>query len=336
MHKTFRRPALWIALPALAVSAVSVAATTSAGVNAGIAAGAIGALLLGLFTEYRLAGIVATLVRIARGDRYAALPEAIGDGTMQRFGDAAEAMRSALIDAETVAIDRDRSVTESRLRQAGRVFITKRFQSAVGDIVSAFTSAGDRIRVTAADLAARNRDMSEKVAQAAQSAKAAAGDAAHVAAAAHGVREIVVQSGRHVAAAREATERTLAELRYADETVRGLSDAAQRIDMVIKLIEKIAGQTSLLSLNATIEAARAGETGRGFAVVASEVKELANQTGQATGEIRTQILGIQNAVHETAEAIAAVSRSVDSHKCGQPRPQYHARTADRRTRPYRK
>ena len=312
MKLKFRRPALWITIPAVAIATTAAVVSAEAGLRLGLLIAFGGSLALGWFVEYRLAGIVASLVRIARGDRYANLPPAIGDGTMQRFGDAAEAMRSALVDADAIMVDRDRRVTESKLRHAGRVFITKRFQGAIGDVVTAFTEADERIRITAADLATRNHDMSMRVSSAAQSAGAAAENAAHVAAAAHDVRGIVLQSGHHIAAAREATERTVVELRHADETVRSLSAASQRIYVVIKLIQSIAGQTSLLALNATIEAARAGESGRGFAVVASEVKELAKQTAQATGEIRTQILGIQTAVHETAEAIAAVSLRVNA------------------------
>lgn len=313
MKIPIRRPALWIAFPAFAVSAIaSIVAAELDSMKAGFAAGAVGAVLIGFFVEYRLSAIVATLVRLARGDRYASLPEAIGDGTMQRFGEAADALRSALMDAETIAVDRDRRATESKLRQAGRVFITKRFQTAVDDIVAAFTVAGEKIRVTASALAERNSDMTLKVSNAAQTAEAAAGNAAGVAAAARQVREIVVRSGLQVDAARAATDRTTQELKHADDTVRSLSEAAQRIDVVIKLIQSIAGQTSLLALNATIEAARAGQAGRGFAVVANEVKQLATQTAQATGEIREQILGIQAAVQETASAIAAVSTSVDA------------------------
>jgi urea transport system substrate-binding protein len=312
MTVKIRRPALWVAAPAAIVGVAAVVVASEIGLRSALLVAVGGALALGFFVEYRLAEIVAVLVRIARGDRYANLPQAIGDGTMQHFGDAAEAMRSALVDADAIMVDRDRRVTESKLRHAGRVFITKRFQGAIGDVVSAFSDADERIRVTAADLATRNRDMSVRVSSASQSAEAAADNAAHVAAAAHDVREIVLRSGQHVTAAREATDRTVAELQHADGTVRSLSEAAQKIDVVINLIQKIAGQTALLALNATIEAARAGESGRGFAVVASEVKDLARQTAHATGEIRTQIHGIQGAVQETAEAIAAVSLSVNA------------------------
>lgn len=312
MALRFQKPAIWLALPTFLVAMAALGAHSALDWWAGFGAAFLGALIVGSFAEARISGLVGGLVRIANGDRFAELPEAVGDGSVQRFGEAAEAMRSALSRADNLAVDRDRRITESRLRHAGRLFITQRFQSAIGDVTAAFTAAGEQIRVTAANLAVRNREMSDRVASAAQSAEAAAIDAAKVADAAREVREIVVRSTGHVAAARSVTERTVEELRRADDTVQTLSDAAQRIDLVIKLIQSIAGQTSLLALNATIEAARAGEAGRGFAVVASEVKELANQTAGATKEIRAQIAGIQNAVKETAVAIGAVNTSVEA------------------------
>lgn len=312
MTLRFQKPAIWLALPTFLVAMAALGAQSALDWWAGFGAAVLGALIVGWFAELRISGLVGGLLRIANGDRFAELPEAVGDGSVQRFGEAAEAMRSALSRADNLAVDRDRRITESRLRHAGRLFITQRFQTAIADVTAAFGAAGEQIRVTAANLAVRNREMSDRVASAAQSAEAAAIDAAKVADAAREVREIVVRSTGHIAAARNATERTVEELRRADDTVQTLSDAAQRIDLVIKLIQSIAGQTSLLALNATIEAARAGEAGRGFAVVASEVKELANQTASATKEIRAQIVGIQNAVKETAAAIEAVNTSVEA------------------------
>ena len=62
---------------------------------------------------------------------------------------------------------------------------------------------------------------------------------------------------------------------------------------MVKVITSIAEQTNLLALNATIEAARAGEAGKGFAVVANEVKELAQETAQATEDIARRVEAIQ-------------------------------------------
>ena len=93
--------------------------------------------------------------------------------------------------------------------------------------------------------------------------------------------------------------------------VSELSKAATRIGDVVELINTIAGQTNLLALNATIEAARAGEAGRGFAVVASEVKALAEQTSKATGEIGTQISGIQAATQDSVNAIKEISSTIE-------------------------
>jgi urea transport system substrate-binding protein len=303
------RPALWIAVPTFLVS-LAVAAATFASPSAALIVGALGALFVGCFAEYRLAGIISSIDRIARGDRYTNLPELIGDGTIREFARTAETIRAALIEADTLTVDQGRRETEARLHHAGRLFFTGNFRYAVEEVVAAFTSAGERIRGTADELVQSNRHMAKEVTQASEAASQAAEDVAGVAAAARDVQSLVMNSAQQVAEARTATERTTSELARADATMRTLAGAAQRIEEVIKLINAIAGQTSLLALNATIEAARAGEAGRGFAVVASEVKELSNRTARATGEVSAQIHGIQQAVSDTAEAIGAVDRSV--------------------------
>ena len=116
------------------------------------------------------------------------------------------------------------------------------------------------------------------------------------------INEISEQAERSSAVVRDTvsyTERARAQ----SET---LSETAEKIGKVIELIQKIAAQTNLLALNATIEAARAGDAGKGFAVVASEVKQLANQTAQATEDISTQISQIQEATRNTVSSIGDI------------------------------
>jgi urea transport system substrate-binding protein len=300
---------LWIAVPTFVVS-LTVAASLHGGILAALAVAVIGAIAVGVFAEIRLARIISSIDRIARGDRYTSLPKLLGDGAIQEFAGTAETVRAALIEADTLTVDQLRRETEARLYHAGRLFFTGNFRHAVEEVVSAFTNAGERIRGTAAELVQSNRHMAHQVTEASVAATQAAEDVAGVAAAARDVETLVMNSAQQIDDARAATKRTTTELARADATMTTLSGAAQRIEEVTKLIQAIAGQTSLLALNATIEAARAGEAGRGFAVVAAEVKELSRRTAKATEEVNAQIYGIQLAVSDTAEAILAVDRSV--------------------------
>jgi methyl-accepting chemotaxis protein len=96
----------------------------------------------------------------------------------------------------------------------------------------------------------------------------------------------------------------------AGQVIDDLSAASQEINGVVGLIQTIAAQTNLLALNATIEAARAGEAGKGFGVVADEVKQLAQQTAEATTSITNHVLSIQTGSTAAATAISRIAEIV--------------------------
>lgn len=96
----------------------------------------------------------------------------------------------------------------------------------------------------------------------------------------------------------------------ASEKINVLKQSAFEVGKVVETINDISDQTNLLALNATIEAARAGEAGKGFAVVASEIKGLAEQTAEATFEIKNQIENIQVSIQQTVAEIGDITTAV--------------------------
>jgi urea transport system substrate-binding protein len=303
-------PALWIVVPTVLASILAVAATAySSDFRVGLAVGIALSLCSAFLVERRLKIIARTIEEIAGGDRFAVLPTGF-KGATSEIAKATEQIRDALVEADAFAVDQRSREEEIRLRQSSRAFFTRRFQQSVSEVLNTFSAAGEEIRVTAADLAARNENMRAQIDTASDTAAAAARDIGAVAASANEVLELIDRSSAQLAAAKDATDHTAKDLARVDQTVRGLAQAAERIGEVTRLIESIAAQTSLLALNATIESARAGGAGRGFAIVANEVKSLAGQTAKAAGDIGGQIHGIQRAVEETASAITEVTKGV--------------------------
>jgi len=99
--------------------------------------------------------------------------------------------------------------------------------------------------------------------------------------------------------------------RTTEQSMSTLDESSVAIGEVVSVISSIAEQTNLLALNATIEAARAGESGKGFAVVAHEVKELAQQTTEATDRIRGRVDGIQSSTRGAIDSIGLIVEVIE-------------------------
>jgi methyl-accepting chemotaxis protein len=94
-------------------------------------------------------------------------------------------------------------------------------------------------------------------------------------------------------------------------TIVRLSEQSQSIGGIIASVTDIADQSNLLAVNAAIEAARAGEGGRGFAVVAQEIKSLAEQSKQATAQVRGILNDVQKATNAAVMATEQGSKAVE-------------------------
>ena len=98
-------------------------------------------------------------------------------------------------------------------------------------------------------------------------------------------------------------------------TITDLSERSLQIADIITTVKEVAEQSNMLALNAAIEAAKAGDHGRGFAVVAMEMRNLAEQSRVAAGEVRGILgevqKGTRNAVSATDEGSKRAKEVVD-------------------------
>jgi methyl-accepting chemotaxis protein len=133
------------------------------------------------------------------------------------------------------------------------------------------------------------------------------------------VSESAQKSGKVSQTGRKAVEDTVVVMNRIREQVDSiaesivrLSEQSQAIGEIIATVNDLAEQSNLLAVNASIEAAKAGEQGKGFAVVAQEVRSLAEQSKQATAQVRAILGDIQKATSAAVMATEQGSKAVEA------------------------
>jgi methyl-accepting chemotaxis protein len=194
---------------------------------------------------------------------------------------------------------------------------TNEMLTSTGDTLSEIVTCAQALNDTAARLTSGSETVARAVTTAAGQAESVSEAARH---ASGSVQSVAAAAEQMSATSGQISSSTSGAVQVATEAVNAanttqaivgkLNDSSAEIGTVVKTITSIAEQTNLLALNATIEAARAGDAGKGFAVVAGEVKDLAQETARATGDIAQRVDTIQSDTQRATEAIARIAEVI--------------------------
>ncbi|MCK5227538.1 MAG: methyl-accepting chemotaxis protein [Desulfobulbaceae bacterium] len=197
--------------------------------------------------------------------------------------------------------------------------------SEMSGVAAQMTSSSEETVAKANTMAAAAEEMTGNMDSIAAAMEESTSNVNAVAAATEEMSSNIGDISRRATEANENTREAVDKAGASVEMISELGQATEEIGMVTETIAAISDKTNLLALNATIEAARAGEAGKGFAVVASEIKDLAQQTAEATTDISGRLKGIQSStagsvtgineiadvIRQVDETVAAISESME-------------------------
>ncbi|MBF0592834.1 MAG: MCP four helix bundle domain-containing protein [Nitrospirae bacterium] len=193
---------------------------------------------------------------------------------------------------------RERSAQDELMRALGQMV------KKLTDVVMEIKSASDNVSAGSAELSASAQELSQGAAEQAAAAEEASASMQEMSSNIKQTSDNAQQTERM---AKKSAINAQEGGKAVSETVVAMKEIADKI----KIIEEIARQTNLLALNAAIEAARAGEHGKGFAVVASEVRQLAERSQVAAGEITQQASASVDVADKAGQMLAAILPDVN-------------------------
>jgi methyl-accepting chemotaxis protein len=188
--------------------------------------------------------------------------------------------------------------------------LSGRFEANVGVVVESVAAAAMQLQSASQAMAATAEETTQQAQSVAAASEQTTQNVQTVASATEQLTASIGGIGQQVTHVSQLIRESVRQATASNAQVKSLTEAADKIGDVLRIISAIAGQTNLLALNATIEAARAGDAGKGFAVVASEVKALASQTAKATDEIGAHIKAIQEATLISAQLIQGITETI--------------------------
>ncbi len=127
----------------------------------------------------------------------------------------------------------------------------------------------------------------------------------------HSIRSIVNSASQTSGSLSNSAERGREKILQLNEELKKVFSLSQTLQEANKVIAGITGQTNILAMNAAIEAAHAGEAGKGFGVVSKEVRKLAEQSGQESTAISSEIKQMETAINSLVNVSNDVAKAFD-------------------------
>jgi methyl-accepting chemotaxis protein len=169
-----------------------------------------------------------------------------------------------------------------------------------------------QVASSAAETAAAVSETTATVEEVKQTAQHASQKAKHVSDSAQKASNVSQAGRKSVEAALHVMHHIREQMGSIAESIVQLSEQSRAIGQIIATVNDLAEQSNLLAVNAAIEAARAGEQGKSFGVVAHEIRSLAEQSKQATGQVRTILGDIQKATNVAVLATEQGHKAVEA------------------------